>query len=309
MTMTMTIRVALKLAAVFMLFTAPLGANEEQAKEETESDQRAEIENRVQSYEAAYNAKDAQALSAHWTPDGAYIDRASGQRIVGRSSLEKAFQTEFESQPKSRLDVDVESIEFVSPNVAMEQGTSTLSNPDGEPMASSYSAVHVKRDGQWLIDRVSEQEIVTPPSHYENLKELEWMIGEWTDHAGEGSVSTECHWARNNNFIIRSFTVSVAGGVEMAGMQIIGWDPAQKQIRSWTFDSDGGFNQGVWSKVGESWSVQTTATLPDGTLASSTSLLKPSDENTFTWQQVNRIAGGQLLPNLEEVAVERKAAR
>ena len=298
-----------KLALVFMLFNTPLVADDKASKLEPEPDQRAEIEKRVQSYVAAYNAKDAQALSAHWAPGGVYIDRASGQRTVGRASLEEAFQVEFQSQPKSRLDVAVESIEFVSPSVAMEHGTSTLSNPDGEPLANSYSTVHVKRDGQWLIDRVLENENVTPPSQYENLKELEWMIGQWTDQAGEGSVSTECHWARNNNFLIRSFTVSVADSVDMAGMQIIGWDPAQKQIRSWTFDSDGGFNQGAWSKVGESWMVQTTATLPNGTRASSTTLLKPSDDNTFTWQQVDRVVGGQLLPNLEEVVVERKAVR
>ena len=169
-----------------------------------------------------------------------------------------------------------------------------------------YSAVHVKRDGQWLIDRISEREIVAPPSHYEQLKELEWMIGDWTDQAGEGTVSTECHWARNNNFIIRSFTVSIAGTVEMAGMQIIGWDAATKQIRSWVFDSDGGVNQGVWKRTGDLWSVRQTATLPDGTLASSTSLLTPLDQNSFTWQQVNRVVGGELLPNLEEIVIERK---
>jgi uncharacterized protein (TIGR02246 family) len=307
--MTMTKYVAWKLALAFMLFTAPLGANDEQAKVEPESDQRAEIENRVPSYVAAYNAKDAQALSAHWTPDGVFIDRASGQRIVGRSSLEKAFQAEFQSQPQGRLDVAVESIEFVSPSVAIEHGTSTLSHPDGEPIVTSYSAVHVRRDGQWLIDRVSERENLTPPSQYENLKELEWMIGDWTDQAGEGVVSTECHWARNNNFIVRSFTVLVAGGVDMAGMQIIGWDPAKKQIRSWTFDSDGGFNQGVWSQVDESWIVQTNATLPDGTKGSSTSLLKPLNKNSYTWQQVDRVVGGQPLPSLQEVVIEREPAR
>ena len=281
---------------------------DDKAEEETQPDERAAIEQRAKSYAAAYNAKDLKALVAHWSPEGVYINGASGQRVAGHDALEKDFQAELESRKESRLDIAVESIEFVSPGVALERGTSTITRPEGEPIVTSYSAVHVKRDGQWLIDRVSEREVVVPPSHYEQLKQLEWMIGNWADQAGEGVVSTECHWARNNNFIIRSFTVSISGAIDMAGMQVIGWDPAKKQLRSWTFDSDGGFNHGTWKKSGERWSVQVTATLPDGTLASSTSLLTPLDENSFTWQQVNRVVGGESLPNLAEVVVVRSSA-
>jgi hypothetical protein len=110
--------------------------------------------------------------------------------------------------------------------------------------------------------------------------------GDATSSAASPSRSNPEAWAGR-----RSFTVSIARAVDMAGMQIIGWDEAKKQIRSWAFDSDGGFNQGVREKAGERWSVQKTATLPDGTLASSTSLLTPLDENSFTWQQVSRVVG------------------
>jgi hypothetical protein len=134
------------------------------------------------------------------------------------------------------------------------------------------------------------------------------MIGNWVDQAGKGVVATECHWARNNNFIIRSFTVSVGMSIDMAGMQIIGWDPARKQIRSWVFDSDGGFNEGTWQKVDGQWTVQTTATLPDGRRASSTSVMKPLDDNSFAWQQVNRVVDGELLPNIDEIVIVRSSA-
>jgi len=42
----------------------------------------------------------------------------------------------------------------------------------------------------------------------------------------------------------------------MAGMQIIGWGPAAKQMRSWVFDSDGGFGTVIWSKKDKSHKVQ-----------------------------------------------------
>jgi hypothetical protein len=31
------------------------------------------------------------------------------------------------------------------------------------------------------------------------------------------------------------------------------------------------------------------------------------DDDTFTWQSINRVAGGELLPNVDEVVVVRQA--
>ena len=91
----------------------------------------------------------------------------------------------------------------------------------------------------------------------------------------------------------------------MAGMQIIGWDPAAKQIRSWVFDSDGGFAEGRWARKENRWYVTTTGTLPDGGNASSVNVITQVDDGQFKWQSVNRTVGGQLLPNVDEVVVVR----
>ncbi len=117
------------------------------------------IEQGAKAYAAAYNAKDLKAMVGFWSPEGVYIDRASGRRVSGRDALEKDFQAELESRRNSRLEIAVETIELVSPGVAIEQGKSTITSPDAEPIVTSY----VKRDGEWLIDRVSEREIVVPP--------------------------------------------------------------------------------------------------------------------------------------------------
>jgi uncharacterized protein (TIGR02246 family) len=267
---------------------------------------RAAIGKATQSYVAAFNARDPKALAAHWSPEGVYISRLTGDKVTGRPALEKEFAALFARQKDAQLRVTVKSVDFVSPNVALEQGTATVLNPADEPTRSDYSAVHVKRDGAWLIDRVSEETIRVAPSHYEQLKDLDWMVGEWVDRAGEDVVTTECHWSRNKNHLIRSFTVSVAGAIDMAGMQIIGWDPAQKQIRSWVFDSDGGFVEGRWQQSGDQWTVSSTATLPDGKQASFSSIFKPLDRDSFTWQKVNRVVDGQIQPNLDEIVIVRK---
>ena len=199
------------------------------------------IEEAIEAYTAAYNAKDAKTLAAHWSPEAIYINPLTGNQVEGREAIEKEFAEILTELGDTKLAVDVEAIRFISPSVAVENGVAKLISAEGEPSESSYTAIHVKRDGKWLLDRVTEEDVPVVQSHYEQLKELEWMIGTWIDGDDQGHVETTCQWTRNKNFITRSFTVSIDDRIDMAGMQIIGWDPASQQVRSWVFDSDGGF--------------------------------------------------------------------
>ncbi len=92
----------------------------------------------------------------------------------------------------------------------------------------------------------------------------------------------------------------------MAGMQLIGWDPAANTIRSWVFDSDGGITEGVWSRRDDGWSIRAVGVLPDGRKASMVNIIRLIDANTFTLQSIGREVDGELLPNIDEVTVVRK---
>ncbi len=262
----------------------------------------------VQSYVAAFNQGDAKALAALWSPEAVYANPLTGQQVIGRAEIEKQFAAILAEGKGAKLQANTESVQFVSPNVAVEQGTAKVVRPDQPPEESQYTAVYVKREGQWLLDRVTEEDMSIPPTHYEQLRELEWMIGTWVDQDEQDRIETTCQWTKNRNFITRSFVVSVRDRIEMAGMQIIGWDPAAKQIRSWVFDSDGAFGEGVWSNKANRWYVKSTGTLPDGSKSSSTNIMTRLDNNTFTWQSVNRVVEGELLPNVDEVVVVRQSA-
>jgi len=74
-----------------------------------------------------------------------------------------------------------------------------LNKNNCQPREASYTAIHVKRNGEWLLDRVTEEEVPVVPSHYDQLKDLEWMIGTWLDSAENDQIETTCQWARNNN--------------------------------------------------------------------------------------------------------------
>jgi uncharacterized protein (TIGR02246 family) len=294
-------RVMLTVAMMAWSLASAVGA--ETGRQATDE---AVIRKAVVSYVATFNQGDAKALASMWAPEAVYTNPLSGEQVVGRAAIEQQFAAIFAEAKGAKLEAATDSIGFISPNVAVEQGTAKVIRPGQAPEESEYTAVYVKRDGQWLLDRVTEEDVPVVTSHYEQLKELEWMIGRWVDEDDEATVVTECNWTRNNNFLTRSFTVQIRDRIDMAGMQIIGWDPAAKQIRSWVFDSDGGFGQGTWKKKDNRWYIQQSGVQSDGRKSSSVNIMTYLDDNTCTLQSVNRTVDGELLPNIEEVKITKQ---
>lgn len=257
-------------------------------------------------YVDAFNRHDAAALASYWSPEAVYVNRMTGEEVVGRAAIQQQFETLFATDTQLQLAVDVASVQFVSPNVAAEHGVATFGEPEADPEQVAYSAVYVRLDGKWLLDRVTDKESVVEPSSYAQLKQLQWMIGSWVDKDDNGSVVTDCKWAKNNTFLVRSFTVSIEDRIDMSGMQLIGWDAGSKQIRSWTFDSDGGFAEGVWSKSKDRWYVHKKGTTADGETTTSVNHVTPIDDDTFAFQSTQRTFAGQLLPNIDEVLIVRR---
>jgi uncharacterized protein (TIGR02246 family) len=276
------------------------------AEDSPQAADEAAIRQAATSYVEAFNKHDAQAVADQWSPDAVYLNRSTGEEVVGRAAIVNQFAALFEEQPEVKLEVTVTSIQFVSPNVAIEQGTAKILVPNAEPEEIEYSAVDVKRDGKWLLDRVTDRSKVVIPTHYQELKELEWMVGSWTDETADAEVELDCNWTKNKNFLTRAFKVSVEGQIDISGMQVIGWDPAAKAIRSWTFDSNGTFSEATWESRGDRWFIRNRGVLPDGQPATMINVMKKVGDDSFTWQTIERTAGEELLPNIDEIAIVRR---
>jgi uncharacterized protein (TIGR02246 family) len=259
----------------------------------------------AEEYVKAFNAHDAETLAGFWSEHAVYQNPLTGEEATGRDAIAEQFKAVFDDLDGAKLAVEVQSIEFLSPGVAVEQGISTVVRKAADPELSGYSAIHVKHGDRWLLDRVTEKESGETPSHYEQLKPLEWLIGSWVDEDDEARVESTSQWAKNQNYITRSFTIELAGEPGISGIQVIGWDAAKGKIRSWAFDSDGGFTEGSWSNKGDTWTVESSAVLPDGRLASSINIMKVLDDNTLSWQATGRDVDGEILPNLPEVKITR----
>ena len=264
-----------------------------------------EIAAAVAAHAKAFNNRDVETLQSLWTEDGVYTSRSTGERILGRQSIADQFAEIFAGDDDPKLALATESVALISPGVAMERGSAVVSRGDDSD-ESRYSVVYVKRGGKWLIDRVEETSIVAPPpSQYAHLSKLAWMLGEWTDK-GEGfTLDITCHWTSNENFIARKFKLQHEDGTASSGLQLIGWDAKEKQIRSWLFDSNGTVVTGAWQEKNGSWLVPSVATLADGTTGSFTSVFEPSGGG-YRWKKIHRVQDGSLLPNVDWVRVEPK---
>ena len=244
-----------------------------------------------------------------WTEQGTLTDE-QGQLFSGRKAIEDEYAALFKAEPKSRIEIAIQSIEFPAPNMAVENGVARVISKDGaDPVATRYSAVHARDNGKWLMAAASETAIELP-SNYAALKDLDWLVGHWVVKSEGTTVENNIHWIANKSFLEREYTVREQGLTTSSGIQIVGWDPEAQQIRSWSFDSAGGHGTALWTAAADGWHIETRGVLPDGTPTSSHDHLirVPDDNNVFGWESTDRQAGGEQLPDMPEVVLDRVVA-
>jgi uncharacterized protein (TIGR02246 family) len=242
-------------------------------------------------------------LAQYFTADAEYTDE-NGELTQGRSDIEQLLTDTFAENKGATLDVQVDSVRPLDSNLYEEKGTTTVTSPGGDKQSSSYTAIHVKKDGQWQISRLFEFP-AADPTPGQQLSQLAWMVGTWKDKGGSTSVETKADWARGNNFLTRTFKVSQGDDVLAEGWQIIGWDPIENRIRSWIFDSDGGYGQGVWTRDGNRWLVKETRVSADGSESSAEQTLTYVDPDHCTYESANRTLNGDLQPNIDKIEIDR----
>jgi uncharacterized protein (TIGR02246 family) len=296
----------LSVVGVLLTLLSPLAAAEKEPQKDPQAAARAAIDAVVEAYAAAFNKHDAKALAALWSPSGVHVDRETGRRTTGRAALEKMFAAQFAEDEGQQIEIAVDTVRLVTPDVAAVEGSASVSMQDEEePSESTFSAIFVKQDGKWLLDSANETNLPPPPKPYEHLKDLEWLVGAWQDESDEIDVKTVCRWTPNRSFLIRTYTVTDGDGATHQGAQIIGWDPDKECIRCWIFGSEGGFGEGTVARDGNRWLMKLHGTLADGRKACATQVLTKVDDNTLTAQMVGREIGGELLPSTDPVKVVR----
>lgn len=153
-------------------------------------DDEAAIRKAAEAYTIAFDKRDAKALAALWSPNAVYSSPIGGKQVEGRPAIEAEFAGMFKQAGEARLSVKIASIRFITDNVATEDGTAQVVRPGEPPSESTYTAIHVKKEGKWLIDSVRETVLPEPPTAAEHLKDLDWMVGQWGD--ADSGVREDC---------------------------------------------------------------------------------------------------------------------
>jgi len=277
-----------------------------------ESADEAAIRALVVEFTRAFNAGDAKAIAVLFT-ERARIATEGGRTVEGRPAVEALFASSFEADPGQTIVVRTESLRLLGPDAAIEEGTAAITDSqeggEGRRETLRYSAAYVKQDGKWLQDSIRDYPSPVAPAEktaHDHLKELEWLVGEWMDEDDEAEVRTSCDWSEGRSYLIRNYKIRVQGRVEMSGVQRIGWDPRLNQFRSWVFDSEGGFSDGLWSRDGDRWIIKTTGVLKDGRAVTATNVLTRVNRDSLRWGSVDRTLGGVALPDAEDTVLVRK---
>ena len=255
----------------------------------------------------AYGQGNSKAVAALFTADAEYVDEL-GNVFQGRAAIEESLQDFFAENSGCKLEMNIDTIRFVSPGVAVEDGTTRIIRAAGETSPDSrYITVHVKTDGKWLAASVRDHAPKNLRLHRSQLSQLEWLVGDWVDEGDDSIVHFSCQSVDNGNFLLRKFSIHIAGQEAMSGTQRIGWDPLTSKLRAWIFDSEGGYAEGTWHRDGENWVLKSIGVTADGQTASSTSIYRFVNAHTMTWQSVDHEIAGVELPDSEVVTIVRQA--
>ncbi len=295
-------RVVVPLALVLLVGPAPggLGPTRSMAQPQqapASAPAQSESEKAIRAVDEAfirdYNKGDSKAVAALFSEDAEIVE-VDGERYQGRALIELVFADTFEDSKGAKIALEVDAIRFLTPEVAKEDGRSTVTPVTGAPVSRMYTVIYVKKDSRWLVSSVREDADPIARPH-DRLKDLEWLIGEWVDEGSDSVVRVNCQWSEDKNFLLRSSTVKLEGKPVLTISQRIGWDPQARQVRSWEFDSEGGFGEGTWSRDGQRWVIKHTAVRAEGTSASATNTMTLERPNLVRWTSTDRVIGDDSL--------------
>jgi len=261
-------------------------------------------------YIAAMNKGDLDGIMAFWAQDAEYVDE-SGKVTRGKEAIGKMFKTALPELKGHKISGREHSIRTLRPDVGLEDGSIEFCGPDGCKEFNRYAVVWMKSEGKWLISSARDlpADVTEAPSlAYPRLQALEWLVGEWSDESPRADVKLTCRWGPNKSCLLLDYDVKHEGGDPLQVTVRVGWDPIGEMIRSWVFDSEGGFGEGEWHKDGLRWVVDTAGVLPDGGTGRAIHVWEFTDPQHFVWRATDREVDGQPVGSME-VKFVRKSGK
>jgi uncharacterized protein (TIGR02246 family) len=278
---------------------APVAAQSDAAQTATDS---AAIRAGDERLVKAFNGGKADEVAAMFLPQGELIDE-EGTVHTGREQIKELLTKFFAKFPGVKLAVEIDSVRVIGP-VAIVEGTRYTSTKDDQDQAQvRFVSVRTKVGNEWPIASLRDISDEPLPTPGEQLQVLAWLVGDWVNESTDSAVKISYRWSEDKNFLLGDFNITRGGSPVMKSTQRIGWDPLAGKVRSWMFDSDGGYADGNWSFVEDAWVIKSTAVMPDGLTGSATITITPKDSNSYLMKGTERIVGDARDDDFEVTVV------
>jgi uncharacterized protein (TIGR02246 family) len=288
------------------------------AREEAADGQEQAIREVIASFKTAFDKADADTIAALCAED-AQVVGPEGNAVKGRAAILQQFQTYFAENPGATVELDVQSLRFLTPDVAQEEGVARVTtSPDAEPGESRYSVLYVRKDGKWLQQEVRDYPSAAAVAEgteaadaaeiaFENpMSRLDWLIGEWVDESPTQVITHRCRYILGGKYIVREYSTSYDENDSVSGAHVIGYDPQSGLIKSWGFDAEGSHGEALWTRDGDRWVIKMNGVLGDGRTVSATQILEKINNNSLRMVSLERTLGDTMAPDRDEVILVRK---
>ncbi len=116
---------------------------------------KAELNEALANFSAAFNKVDAKSVAACFTTDADWIDD-QGAIMRGRGPILRALEDSIAAHKGRTLTLRLDSVRTLGPDVAVGNATSTFAGPDKSTETAAFIAVYVKQDAKWLISVLTE---------------------------------------------------------------------------------------------------------------------------------------------------------
>jgi len=252
----------------------------------------------------AYAKGDAKAVAASWTTNGEF-QQEGGLDLRGRDAIEKAYSELFKDKTQGKVEVEILAIRFLSRDTAIEEGF-LRQTPDGPGLPSStlYRALHVREDGKWKVAASREW-----GGGEDRLGDLAWLIGKWEGGPRGQEINLAFEKDPATPFIVGRSTRKADGKPAASGTMRIGLDTQRGQLHSWHFDDTGGHGEALWVRDGNRWVLDAIGAQGDGVPTEAVNVLARLSNDEFTWRSIDRVVGGEPLPDTLPVKLTRVRER
>ncbi len=262
-----------------------------------QSNDEAAIRKTVDAYAATLKTGDLKGILAHWTPDADFTDE-EGNEIKGHEALRKRFAEGIDELKAGKSEIKIKSVRFLTPDVATLDGFVEFTPQNGTVQSNKFSAVMTKKDGRWLIASARDLAEMSGEAGGRAVKALDWITGEWTAEDRGTTIKLTVKPELDGKFALMRYDIKGPKD-SMSVLQLVGWDPIEGAIRSWAFDSRGGFGEGAWEREAAVWTSNNVGVLPSGQTGTSVNTIQVLNPNSFVWKSTAREVEGQPIPDHE----------